>query len=47
MGVKCAVLYATGVRAGPDDAPRITALVGALAVAAVFGWVGIRTLTQK
>lgn len=40
-----AVLYATGVPAGPDDTPRVTALLGALLVAAGFAWAGQSMLT--
>ena len=35
-----AVVYATGVPSGPEDAPRVTALIGSLLVAAGFGWAG-------
>lgn len=40
-----AVLYATGVPGGPDDLPRVTALVGALLIAVGFGWAGTGILT--
>jgi hypothetical protein len=36
-----AVVYATGVPDGPNDAPGTIALVGAVGIAAGFGWVGI------
>lgn len=40
-----AVVYATGVPAGPEDSPRLTALIGALLVAAGFAWAGQSMLT--
>ncbi len=40
-----AVLYATGVPAGPDDAPRVTALIGAVMIAIGFGWAGISMIS--
>jgi len=41
-----AVVYATGVPAGPDDTPRVTALIGALLIAAGFSWAGSSILTM-
>jgi hypothetical protein len=36
-----AVAYATGVPAGPDQPPKVTALMGALAITAGIGWAGL------
>jgi hypothetical protein len=40
-----AVVYATGLPAGPQDTPRATAIVGALIVAVGFTWAGTSMLT--
>lgn len=40
-----AVVYATGLPSTPEAEPRATALVGALLVAAGFGWAGVSMLT--
>jgi hypothetical protein len=42
-----ALLYVTGVPSGPEDAPRITALMGAFVMAAGFGWAGVSMLSLE
>lgn len=36
-----AVVYATGLPAGPDDQPGVAALIGALIIAGGLGWAGV------
>lgn len=46
-GPVLAVFYATGLPAGPEDEPRVTALIGALMIAIGFGWAGISMVTSR
>lgn len=39
-----AVLFAVGVPAGPEDSPRVAALLGSLLIAAGFAWAGVGML---